>query len=148
MIGIVAIAAPLLALWTVREEPMPDIVEEPAGTQIVVQWLDDSPTNSSTKADPLLDLLYAQSQNLYVVDSFDLGGGTMNVFLYADDPDPAVKRVIELFDEGLLPKGMRIGVAETHGDNPARRRYRPAYPADLGNFQLLYAGKAAPRSGG
>jgi hypothetical protein len=138
------IAAPLLTLWSVREEPMPDIADEPAGIQIVVQWLDDSPPDSSTRADPLLDLLYAQSQNLYVVDSFDLGGGTLNVFLYTGDPDPAVKRVIELFDQGLLPKGMRVGVAETQGDNPARRRYRPAYPADLDNFQLIYAGKTTP----
>ena len=140
MIGIVAIAAPVLAFWTAREEPMPDALDEPAGIQIVVQWLDDSPPNSSTRADPLLDLLHAQSQDLYVVDSFDVGGGTMNVFLYAEEPEPAVARVIRLFEEGLLPNGMRIGIAETQADDPARRRYRPAYPPDLDNFQLIYAG--------
>lgn len=147
MIGVIAIAA-VLALWWSREEQVLQQPNEPAGTQIVVQWFDNSPPDSSTRADPLLDLLYMRSGDLYVVDSFDLGGGTMNVFLYADDPGPAVMRVIQLSEEGLLPMGMRIGVAETRGGDQATRHYRPVYPANLKDFQLIYAGKTAPANGG
>lgn len=144
MIGIVALAAPVLAIWWSYEEPILNQPDEPPGTQIVVQWFDSSPPNSSTRADPLLDLLYMRSDDLYVVDSFDLGGGTMNVFLYAEDPDPAVKHVVELSEEGLLPMGMRIGVAETRGGDQTTRHYRPVYPTGLGDFQLIYAGKTSP----
>jgi len=148
MIGIVAIAAPLLALWSAREAPPPDDAEEPPGTQIVVQWLDDSAPNSSARADPLLDLLHTRSQDLYVVDSFDLGGGTMNLFLYAADPDSAVRRVIQLFDDGLLPKGMRIGVADSQNGGPAERTYHPVYPAGFNDFRLIYPSENALRNAG
>src|SRR5262245_3172157 len=139
MIGIVAIGAPpLLALWSALEPSAPNEDKEPPGTQIVVQWLDDSPSDSSTRADPLLDVLDTHSQNLYVVDSFDLGGGTMNVFLYSADPEQAVRRVIELFEDRLLPGGMRIGVADSQGGAQASRTYHPVYPPDLKDFKLIY----------
>ena len=142
--AVVAIAAPLVASRLVREPPQP---EEPPGTQVVLQWLDDSPPEAGAKAEPLLDLLYMRSDDLYAVDSYDLGSGTMNVFLYASDPDKAVRRVIELFDEGALPKGMRIGVANSQGGNQILRTYRPVYPEGLRTFQLIYAGKTAPPGG-
>ena len=73
----------------------------------------------------------------------------MNVFLYADDPGPAVMRVIQLSEEGLLPMGMRIGVAETQGATRPTRHYRPVYPAGLDDFQLIYAQqRLSPASGG
>ena len=137
MLGIVAVGAPLLALWPARRAPIPADADEPPGTQIVVQWLDDSPLDSSVRADPLLALLDARSQGLYVVDSFDLGGGTMNIFLYSDDPERAARRVIEMLQQGVLPQGMRIGIANSTGDQ-ASRTYRPVYPADLKIFQLIY----------
>jgi hypothetical protein len=136
IIGIVAIGAPLLALWSTQEAP-PDDTKEPEGTQVVLQWLDNGPMTSSTRVEPMLDLLNGLSDNLYIVDSFDLGGGTTNVFLYATDPDAAARRVIQLFDEGLLPQGMRIGIANSNGDQ-STRTYRPFYPADLKEFQLIY----------
>jgi hypothetical protein len=136
MLGVV-IGAPLLSLWSARREPLPTNAEEPAGTQIVVQWLDDSPPDSSTRADPLLPLLDAASLGLYVVDSFDLGGGTMNIFLYSDDPERAAKRVVEIFEQGMLPQGMRIGIANSKGEQ-GTRTYRPVYPADLNAFRLIY----------
>ena len=145
-VGIVVVAAPLLALWWAQEEP-PANTEEPEGTQIVVQWLDDSPPDSSTRADPLLDLLNAQSQNLYVVDSFDLGGGTLNIFLYSADPEGAARRVIELFEQGRLPPGMRIGIANSKGD-PATRTYRAVYPADFKDFRLIYPSENALKNRG
>ena len=142
MIGVVAIAAPLIAFFSFREAET-TLIEpaEPPGTQIVLQWFDNSPPTSSVNADPVLDLLYMRSQNLYVVDSFDVGAGTMNVFLYSDDPDRAVRRVIEIFDEGALPPGMRIGVADTQGGEQSIRKYHPVYPPNLADFALIYAGQ-------
>ena len=145
LVGIVAIAAPLIALWSYDEGETVLQPKEPPGTQIVVQWFDNSPPNSSVNADPLLDLLYTRSDGLYVVDSFDLGGGTMNVFLYTDDTDKAVRRVIALFEEGLLPQGMRIGVADTQGTEQSTRTYHPVYPPSLAEFKLLYPGRNTPQ---
>ena len=140
-IGIVAVAAPLVAFLSYDEGETVLQPKEPPGTQIVVQWFDNSPPNSGVNADPLLDLLYKQSQDLYVVDSFDLGAGTMNVFLYTDDPDKAVRRVVEIFDQGLLPQGMRIGVADTQGTEQSTRTYHPVYPPSLAEFKLMYPGQ-------
>ena len=142
-IGIVAVAAPLVAFLSYDEGETVLQPKEPPGTQIVVQWFDNSPPNSGVNADPLLDLLYKQSQDLYVVDSFDLGAGTMNVFLYTDDPDKAVRRVVEIFDQGLLPQGMRIGVADTQGTEQSTRTYHPVYPPSLAEFKLMYPGQNA-----
>jgi hypothetical protein len=142
-IGIVAVAAPLVAFWSYDEGETVLQPKEPPGKQIVVQWFDNSPPNSSVNADPLLDLLYKQSQDAYVVDSFDLGAGTMNVFLYTDDPDKAVRRVVEIFDHGLLPQGMRIGVADTQGTEQSTRTYHPVYPPSLAEFKLMYPGQNA-----
>lgn len=142
-IGIVAVAAPLVAFWSYDEGETVLQPKEPPGKQIVVQWFDNSPPNSSVNADPLLDLLYKQSQDAYVVDSFDVGAGTMNVFLYTDDPDKAVRRVVEIFDQGLLPQGMRIGVADTQGTEQSTRAYHPVYPPSLAEFKLMYPGQNA-----
>lgn len=141
--GVVAVAAPLVAFWSYDEGETVLQPKEPPGKQIVVQWFDNSPPNSSVNADPLLDRLYKQSQDAYVVDSFDLGGGTMNVFLYTDDPDKAVRRVVEIFDQGLLPQGMRIGVADTQGTEQSTRTYHPVYPPSLAEFKLMYPGQNA-----
>ena len=142
MLGVVAVAAPLIALLAFPQGETLIEPAEPPGRQIVVQWFDNSPPTSSVNADPLLDLLHTRSQNLYVVDSFDVGAGTLNVFLYSDDPDRAVKRVIELFEEGLLPAGMRIGVADTIGTEQVTRKYHPVYPPTLAEFQLMYPGQS------
>jgi hypothetical protein len=75
------------------------------------------------------------------VDSFDVGAGTMNVFLYIDDPDKAVQRVVEIFETGLLPPGMRIGLADTQGTEQSTRTYRPVYPPSLAEFKLMYPGQ-------
>lgn len=139
--GMAAIAALLVAFLSYDSGETVLQPKEPPGKQIVVQWFDNSPPDSSVNADPLLDLLYKQSQNLYVVDSFDLGGGTMNVFLYTDDADKAVRRVVELFSQGLLPQGMRIGVADTEGTEQSTRTYHPVYPPALAEFKLMYPGE-------
>jgi hypothetical protein len=148
IVGIVVVGAPFLALWLAQENPPPRDSEEPPGTQIVVQWLDNSPVDSSTRADPLLDLLYMRSQDLYVVDSFDLGSGTMDIFLYSADPESAVRRVIELFDQGLLRPGMRIGLATSQGGDQGSRTYRPVYPPGLKEFRLIYPSENALKNRG
>ncbi len=79
------------------------------------------------------------------MDSFDLGAGTMNLFLYTDDPDKAVRHVIEIFEAGLLPPGMRIGVADTVGTEQSTRTYHPVYPPSLAEFKLMYPGQNAPQ---
>ena len=148
IIGIVAVAAPLLAVLATQTEPPAKEGEEPPGTQIVLQWLDSGPMDSSTRVEPMLDLLHGLSDNLYVVDSFDLGGGTANVFLYSADPEAATRRVIQLFNDGLLPQGMRIGIATSRAE-PASRTYRAVYPAELKDFRLIYPRTDnAPNDGG
>ena len=140
--GMVVVAAPLVAFWSYDEGETVLQPKEPPGTQIVVQWFDNSPMSSSVNADPLLDLLYMRSDGLYVVDSFDLGAGTMNVFLYTtDDADKAVRHVVELFEAGLLRPGMRIGVADTQGTEQSTRTYHPVYPPALAEFKLMYPGQ-------
>jgi len=143
LVVIVAVAAPLIAFWSYDRGETVLQPQEPPGTQIVVQWFDNSPPNSSVNADPLLDLLYTRADGLYIVDSFDLGAGTMNVFLYTDGTDEAVRHVIALFEEGLLPQGMRIGVADTQGTEQSTRTYHPVYPPSLAEFQLMYPGRSA-----
>jgi len=129
----------------------------------VMQALGDVPAGAQISADMFRPVEVSAEPSLQVVRLEDLeqyvgsyakvriaAGTLLSPFHVQSDPlvGPNAAVVAINVDQGLLPKGMRIGVAETHGDDPARRRYRPAYPADLGNFQLLYAGKAAPRSGG
>ena len=143
IVGLVAIAVPVIAVLSLPQGETSIQPAEPPGTQIVVQWFDNSPPTSSVNSDPLLDLLHMRSQNLYLVDSFDVGAGTMNVFLYSDDPDRAVKRVVELFEEGLLRPGMRIGVADTQGGDQITRTYHPVYPPGLADFKLIYPGQTA-----
>jgi hypothetical protein len=73
----------------------------------------------------------------YLVDGHDFGSGTANVFLYASDPDGAVRRVIELHDQGRLRSGMRIGVAENYNADRTDWTYRPAFPPGLETFNLF-----------
>jgi hypothetical protein len=73
----------------------------------------------------------------YRVDGHDIGSGTSNIFLYASDPDRAVRRIIDLYDPGRLRQGMRIGVAENYNANRTNWTYRPAFPPGLESFDLM-----------
>jgi hypothetical protein len=57
--------------------------------------------------------LEAVSRGEYVVDGHDVGSGTLNVFIYAEDSkvNSAITLVIRFFEQGKLPTGMRIGRA-------------------------------------
>ena len=72
----------------------------------------------------------------------------MDIFLYSADPESAVRRVIELFDQGLLPPGMRIGVATSQGGDQGSRTYRPVYPPGLKEFRLIYPSENALKNRG
>lgn len=82
--------------------------------------------------------LESQSRGLYIVDGHDIGSGTFNVFLFATDPEPAIRRVIELFEENLLRPNMRVGVADNYSADRRNWEYRLAFPPGGGDFKLMY----------
>lgn len=107
-------------------------------TQIVVQWLIDATTDISLhEVWSLEDRLEAESDGLYDVDGHDFGAGTANVFLYADDPEAAVGKVIRIYQAGNLRPGMRIGIQE-YRDATRNWDYRPVFPLGLHRFDLIY----------
>jgi hypothetical protein len=107
-------------------------------TQIVVQWPIDATTDISLhEVWALEDRLEAESEGLYDVDGDDFGTGAANVFLYADDPEAAVRKVVSIYQMGQLRPGMRIGVREYREDTK-RWDYRPVFPRGLHRFDLIY----------
>lgn len=110
--------------------------------QIVLQWLDDRKlpadgaafyaAGGADEITALEDQIEAQAQGLYCVDGHDLGSGTINIFLYADDQDAAVARLVALAETGALPAGVRIG-APIEG----KAALRAFYPPGLEEFDLL-----------
>ena len=113
-----------------------EVQESAQRTQIVVQWLVATPRTELDLQDvwSAEDTLDGQSAGLFEVDGHDFGPGTANVFLYSSDPEAAVTRIVQIFDHGLLRAGMRIGVAQYTN---AAMTYRPAYPPDLKNFEVI-----------
>jgi hypothetical protein len=108
-------------------------------TQIVVQWV---------RAVDLMRVQGALDDDAakagYDSDGNDVGGGTENFYLYADDAaaDGVVHRLIGLQTRKQLPEGMRIGVAVYKDANRKDWTYRPAYPADLKTFDITYKQKS------
>jgi len=83
-------------------------------TQIVLLWLDSGRSSMGLRdIGKVEDALESVSSGRFIVDGHDVGGGTVNVSLYADDSnvDAAIALVIRLFEQGKLPKEMRIGRA-------------------------------------
>jgi hypothetical protein len=74
------------------------------------------------------------------VDGHDLGSGTANIFLLADDEkvDDVVNQIAELVKEQKLPEGVHVGVAEYLDEDRTDWRYRPALPPGLDRFDLTY----------
>ncbi len=79
-----------------------------------------------------------ESNGLYFVDGNDVGGGTMNIFIYADDERVAsvVSKLVTMHDQ--LPGGMRIGVAEYKDAKRKDWTFRPVYPRELKHFDITY----------
>ncbi|MDR3525669.1 MAG: hypothetical protein P4L57_00200 [Rhizomicrobium sp.] len=108
-------------------------------TQIVVQWLNGG--NDGPSVAHLFDAenrLENESSGLYIVDGNDIGGGTFNVFIYADDAqvDVVVHKLIAMHDQ--LPNGMRIGVAVYKDAQRKDWTFRPVYPDGLREFYITY----------
>jgi hypothetical protein len=111
-------------------------------TSIVVQWPEEEfgpSVFSVVKIYRLEDFLTKHAGGLYEVDGHDIGSGTVNIFLFAPDADAeaAVRRVIDLYQQGRLRLGMRVGVAQEYNADRTDWTYRPAYPPDLRRFDLM-----------
>jgi Cu/Ag efflux pump CusA len=116
-------------------------------TQIVLQWLDTAHSSMDLRdIYKVEDALERVSNGMYVVDGHDVGGGTVNVFLYAEDSDvdAAVAVVIRFFEQGKLPKGMRIGRAIYEDEKRRNWHFQPAYPPGLAEFQIMYSRRTVP----
>ena len=111
-------------------------------TQIVVQWVDGTNSLSVFRVQGALDD-HAQ-QSGYDSDGNDVGSGTTNFYLYADDKrvDAVVQELISMQKQKLLPDGMRIGVAEYKDAKRKDWSYRPVYPVTLKHFDITYSGKS------
>ena len=106
-------------------------------TQIVVQWLRSAQTPDLAA---LTEKLQSQSDDLYFVDGDEAENGTVNFYLFADDGSvkAAVARLIALHRQGLLPPGMRIGVANYKDADRTEWDYSAAFPPDLKSFTTSY----------
>lgn len=110
-----------------------------AETQIVVQWLDEN-TDASFSVDMVEFTLEEASDGSYFVDGHDMGSGTTNVFLYAEDAaaDRTVARIISLFEQKKLPADMRIGKAVYQDAERRNWVFQPMYPPGLTHFDIMY----------
>jgi hypothetical protein len=119
----------------------------PSDVQVVAQW--SLPTAKPAKGFPLdlLSVLGAsegciptdlaidrRSDKLYSDSGNDVGGGKCNIYLYTSRPAETVARLAAMERDGILPVGMRVGLA--HYTNAAHTEwtYTPAYPAELKRF--------------
>lgn len=130
--GLIAAAAVTLTL--VFAESAPAFAGD---TQIVLQW----PKAGGPAGGALSNVetaLQSGSEDLFFVDGDDASGGTVNVFVFADDTSvkAAVARIIALHRAGKLPPGLRIGVARYKDPDRAEWDYEAAFPPELKSFAL------------
>jgi hypothetical protein len=139
----VAATAVSIAILLLREEPRRTIgrIPDQPPISVVVQWPEEG--NSFWQLQWRLwqtwrseDRLENGANGLYEVDGHDIGSGTVNIFLFTYDPDATVRRVVALHEEGRLPAGFKIAVAEYNHDR-TDWTYKPAYPPGLERFQLM-----------
>ena len=113
-------------------------------TQIVVQWVDGPRELSAWQVFRLQGVFDDRAeQGGFISDGNDVGSGTQNFYLYADDEraDAAVRYVIAMRQKGELPEGMRIGVAVYKDAARKDWSYRVAYPDTLKHFDITYREK-------
>jgi hypothetical protein len=128
---------------------MGTVVAMAGRTQIVLQWLDT--TLDSMELGEIYKIeegLETVSSEKYFVDGHDVGSGTVNVFLYPEDSevDSAIAVVVRFFEQGKLPKGMRIGRAIYEDEKRRNWHFQPVYPPGLAEFHIMYRpGAAAPK---
>jgi len=122
-----ALAVVLLA-GTANAQPA--LRAPPNEVQVVAQWT--LPVARPAKGYPF-DLLSALDASRGCIPA-DVGGGKCNIYLYTDKPSETVARLAALERGGLLPIGLRIGVANYKNSAHTDWTYTPAYPADLNRF--------------
>jgi hypothetical protein len=123
----------------------------PNDTKIVAQWLLPSPAIDQqgllARVKGILSLyryfraeaaIERAAEGLYFEDGNDIGSGTFNVFIYTDQVDRTVARLIDLERSGKVPVGLRIGVAQYKNQERTDWTYSVAYPPTLTNFELIY----------
>jgi hypothetical protein len=118
-------------------------------TQIVLQWLDNGRGSMDFRdIEKVEDALESVSSGRFIVDGHDVGSGTINVFLYAEDSrvDAAIAIVTRLFEQGKLPPAMRIGRAVYEDERRRDWHFKPVYPPGLAEFQIMYSRRSAPRN--
>ena len=105
-------------------------------TQIVAQWSDDADFDFLAA---IAERLITSARDTYEVDGHDVGSGTFNVFIYADDAkvDAAIALVIQLCKEGVIPPEMKLGVAVYQDVERTEWTFRPEYPPSLSEFELM-----------
>lgn len=110
-----------------------------AETQIVLQWLDNE-SATGVSVDAIEAALDEANDGSYFVDGHDMGSGTTNIFLYAEDAlaDKTVAQAISLFEQKKLPPGMRIGKAIYQDAERRNWTFQPMYPPGLAHFDIMY----------
>jgi hypothetical protein len=111
-------------------------------TQIVVQWLSSESHLSPWQIFKIQGVFDDRADKIgYDSDGNDIGSGTENYYLYADDGkiDAVVQGVITMQKEKVLPGGMRIGVAVYKDANRRDWSYRAVYPKSLTEFDITYS---------
>ena len=137
--GFAVAAVALAILFQIAAPAMRAVAGETPQTQIVLQWLTDEQNDISLdQIWAIEDTLKAEAAGLFDVDGHDTGSGTANIFLYAQDPQAAVGKVIRLYFAGRLRPGMRVGVAEYKDAARKDWDYRPVFPRGLHRFDLIY----------
>lgn len=108
----------------------------PQRTQIVAQWTDAPGLDALI---PIEDVLIEEEDGIFEVDGHDIGSGTFNVFIYAEDAkvDSAVRHIIDMVERGKIPEGMKLAVAQYLDAERTDWTFKPVYPADLKSFAIL-----------
>lgn len=105
-------------------------------TQIVAQWSDEADFADLIAIE---DRLERYADGSYDVDGHDIGSGQFNVFMYADDRkiDVAIARIIQLFQDGKLAPGMKLGVAVYVDLTRTDWSFKPVFPPGLREFEVI-----------
>ena len=139
---LVAAAVVTLSACGKSAAPASDVSKK---TQIVVQWVDGPNALSTWQVFRLQGVFDDRAdQGGYFSDGNDVGSGTQNFYLYADDNrvDSVVQFVIAMERDKQVPDGMRIGVAVYKDAKRKDWAYRAVYPSTLTHFNIMYRGKS------
>jgi hypothetical protein len=107
--------------------------------EVVAQWLLDNDGPDEDACFAAEEVIFNAGGEIYHVDGNDIGGGTFNVFLFTDDVDATVQKLIKLEKTGSLPSGLRIGVGDQYTNSDKTDvNYRAVYPEGLTKFDTMY----------